>query len=316
MRRQRKNRVLEFRPPLQSRRPGAVRDVASRGCLDKTESVNRPNFFVIGAAKCGTTSMCTLLGQHPDVFMSDPMEIHYFGREDPEKTRSWYMSHFQDVEDESAVGEGSTSYTHPHIIEACASEIATAVPDARLIYMVRHPIRRLESDWKMRKHEGWAPEGSINEAVRDRDTTLITHGLYWKNLEVYRRYFSDDQILVVFLGDFSGSPQDELERCFSHIGVDEDVMVEGAHEPRNQSSDFRRDRWLGHLLRRGGVVSLARLYLPEQVFEAGKRILTDPDRYSVDWRPSVKRQVARELAQDSRRFLEHCGKPPDYWTLT
>lgn len=278
--------------------------------------VTLPNFFVIGAAKCGTTSVCGLLGRHSDVFMSDPKEIHYFGRDDPEKTRSWYRAHFDDVDGESAVGEGSTSYTHPHIIEACASEISSAVPEARLIYMVRHPVRRLESDWKMRKHEGWVPDGSINDAVRDPDTTLISHGMYWGNLCVYRRHFRDEQILVVFLEDFSRSLPRELRRCFSHIGVDTDVSVHGADRPRNQSSEFRRDRALGEWLRRRGVVRWARGLLPDRVFSAGKKLLTEPDRYSVEWDAETKRRVAAAFEEDARGLLEYCGKAPDFWSLS
>lgn len=273
-----------------------------------------PDFFVIGAAKCGTTSICSLLGQHPDVFMSDPMEIHYFGREDPHKTRAWYEEHFSQVTGEVAVGEGSTSYTHPHIIEACASEIASLVPGARLIYMVRDPIRRLESDWKMRMHEGWAVGDSINEAVREPGTTLLRHGLYWRNLNVYRERFADEQILTVFLEDFVASPQGELKRCFTHLGVDPDVDVEDPHRARNRSGDFRRDRPIGRWLRNAGVIARARRSVPKWVFSVGKAALTRPDRFTVRWAPDVKREVLDRLEGDSRRFLEYCGKPGDFWS--
>lgn len=274
-----------------------------------------PNFFVIGAAKCGTTSLCTLLGQHPDVFMSDPMEPHYFGRDDPEKTRAWYEGLFDGVEGETAVGEGSTSYTRPDLVERCASEIAAQVPEARLIYMVRDPVRRLESDWKMRKHEGWATEGPIARAVTREDTMLVTQGMYWRNLSHYRSEFAEEQILVVFLEDFAESPREELDRCFAHLGVGSDVDLEEPGRPRNSSSDFRRDLMVGRWLREIGLVELAREVLPDAIFTWGKALLTRPDRYSVRWDPEVKEQVVRNLAGDARRFLEYCGKPADFWAL-
>ena len=181
-----------------------------------------PNFIVIGAAKCGTTSVCDLLGAHPQVYMSDPKEPCYFSHMDDEvRTRAWYESLFADVHDERAVGEGSTAYTHPDVIETTAARIRADIPDCRLIYMVRHPVRRLESDWRMRLHEGWTPD-SISEAVQQQPT-LVSHGLYWQNLSVYRALFSDEQILVVFLEDFMRNPDAELARCFAHIGVDPDV---------------------------------------------------------------------------------------------
>lgn len=73
-----------------------------------------PDFLVIGAAKSGTTYLCNLLGQHPQVFMCDPKEPRYFGlpREEYEKKWGWYRSLFADIPDTVvAAGEGSQSYT-------------------------------------------------------------------------------------------------------------------------------------------------------------------------------------------------------------
>lgn len=154
-----------------------------------------PNFIVIGAAKCGTSSVCRLLGSHPDVFMSDPKEPAYFSRRNGfEELRGWYTGLFRGAEGKHAFGEGSTRYTHPEFMELSASRISREIPDCRLIYMIRHPIHRLESDWKMRHQEGWTPD-SINQAIA-KQPILVKHGMYWTNLNVYRKYFRDEQILV------------------------------------------------------------------------------------------------------------------------
>ena len=135
-----------------------------------------PNFIVIGAAKCGTTSICDLLSSHPDVFMSNPKEPCFFSHMNEDfRTRDWYESLFDAVSGESAVGEGSTAYTHPDVIDATSRQILEAIPDCRLIYMVRHPIRRLESDWRMRRHEGWTSE-SISEAVMQQGPSKLSRG--------------------------------------------------------------------------------------------------------------------------------------------
>lgn len=272
-----------------------------------------PNYFVIGAAKSGTTTLCTLLGRHPDVFMSTPKEIHYFGRNNPTKTREWYEAHFASAGSHRAVGEGSTSYTHPDIAAACAKEIAVAVPDARLIYMVRHPLRRLESDWRMRKHEHWAPEGSVNVAVREAGTTLIRHGLYWQNLSVYRRHFPDEQLLVVFLEDFSKSPQIELARCFAHLGVSPDVEIGNPTLRENRSEGFRRDSPVAGWVRHAGLLPTVRKVLPQRLFSWGKSILTNPDRFTVEWDPEVRSWVLGQFRDDACQFLRHCGKDPRFW---
>ncbi|MCK4787025.1 MAG: sulfotransferase domain-containing protein [Desulfobacteraceae bacterium] len=272
-----------------------------------------PNFIVIGAAKCGTTSICDLLGEHPQVFMLDPKEPHFFGRDDPKKTLEWYEALFKSAEGKIAIGEGSTSYTHPNIIHQAASGITEYIPGCRLIYMVRNPIKRLESDWKMRKHEGWA-EGPVNEAVK-RQPTLITHGMYWQNLSVYRKLFPDKQILIVFLEDFAQNPKQELKRCFEHIHVETSVSIADADKPRNPSNKFRRDGFIARYVRQTPFFNQLKEAVPSRIFQGAKLALTRKQDLTVRWIPQVRRSVTEKLRDDSLELLEHCGKPADFWNL-
>jgi hypothetical protein len=271
-----------------------------------------PNYLVIGAPKCGTSSLCDLLGQHPDVFMSTPKEIHYFGRDDPDKTPAWYEAHFAHTDGKRAVGEGSTSYTHPNIVHKCAAEIAAQIPDCRLIYMVRNPLARLESDWKMRSHERWSEGSSINEAIH-RQPTLITQGAYWTNINVYRRLFSDEQILIIFLEDFSRDPRAELDRCFRHIGVEPWQGFRKPEEARNASSGFRDDTTVARLLRLVPRFESLKQRTPLWLLDAGKELLTKKRTYPVTWDPESRRQVVAALRDDASSLLKFCGKEPDFW---
>lgn len=272
-----------------------------------------PNFLVIGAAKCGTTSVCHALGRHPDVFMTEPKEIHYFGQIDPAKSREWYESFFAGAT-ETARGEGSTSYTHPLKIGRCARSIAETVPDCRLIYMVRHPIDRLESDWKMRWREGWADD-SINEAVRTQDS-LIAHGLYWTNLNTYLRWFSEEQILIVFLEDFANDPNTELKRCFRHIGVDPDCDITAPSRAINSGAEKRADRLLARVLRRTPAFQTLKDKTPQRHRQWLKRCLTKQHTPPpVAWDPRARALAAKYLRDDAERLLRYCKKPLDFWDL-
>ena len=76
----------------------------------------KPNFLVIGAMKCGTTSLCSLLGQHPDIFMSNPKETYFFSNDEVyQRGSSWYESIFLGSENKIAIGEGSTNYSKKYI---------------------------------------------------------------------------------------------------------------------------------------------------------------------------------------------------------
>jgi len=271
-----------------------------------------PSFVVIGAAKCGTTSLCDLLGQHPEVFMSAPKEPHYFSRvRYVAPGRAWYESLFANASSCVAVGEGSTSYTHPHRVAIVAPRIRELLPDVRLIYMVRDPIRRLESDWRMRVREGRVP-GSINDAV-SAHPSLVTFGLYWTHLNVYRRLFGDDQILLVFLEDFADDPLRVLAEVYRHIGVDPGFEPRDPATPRNAASRARRDRWFASDLRRLPAFRALKDRLPRQAIDLLKRFGTARYDIRVEWDEETLASVTDILVDDARKLLDFCGKPRSFW---
>lgn len=271
-----------------------------------------PTFIVIGAAKCGTTTISDVLGEHPEVFVTSPKEPHYFSRLTRyRKLRSWYLSLFDGAEACQAVGEASTSYSHPHRIEFAAPRIRDVVPTCRLIYMVRHPVRRLESDWKMRLREGRVSD-SISEAA-DHHASLITFGLYWKHLQTYRNHFPDEQLLVVFLEDFATQPERELSRIFRHIGVDSSFRPDNPGRRRNAAEQYRSKGALATAIRQSDSYRRLRRLIPDRIVQLAKSALTDEFEATPDWDSDALAMVREYYREDSRQLLGHCGKPTDYW---
>lgn len=271
-----------------------------------------PTFIVIGAAKCGTTSLCELLGEHHEVFVTDPKEPHYFSTQ-PEvpSRRVAYENLFRGAKCKLAMGEGSVSYTLPKLIYRAAKNIHRYVPECRLIYMVRNPISRIESDWRMRMHERRVP-CSINEAVTKQEN-LIKIGKYWKNLNVYRDLFPDEQILIVFLEDFSKDPYHEIERCFKHIGVSSSFRPRNAHKPRNAANGFRQYSSIAsYILKFDGFRKL-QYHMPGIVENFFKILLTKKEYYPVKWDPKFLEKVKIEFLDDSIKLLSYCSKPRDFW---
>lgn len=271
-----------------------------------------PSFFVIGQAKCGTTSVCEALRRHPDVFFSDPKEPHYFTFDLPEKTRDWYLTLFRDAGGASAVGEGSTSYTRPDVCDACAEAIRDEVPDARLVYLVRDPIARLESDWKMRVREGRATWNDINRSLAD-NPEVVELGKYWRNLAGYREYFAEDQLLILFLEDLSAHPEPIMRCLHRHIGVEERASCD-AVTPENTARRQRRDGWLLATARRIGLAELARGLLPDRAIRVLRRWGTTPFLYEANWDSALLADMQAMYREASRPLLEFCGRPPDFWS--
>jgi len=275
-----------------------------------------PTFIIVGAAKAGTTTMFELLGAHPDVFVSDPKEPHFFSRLTTfDSRREWYESLFSGTEGYGASGEASTSYAHPHRIDFVAPRIREHIPECRLIYMVRHPVRRLESDWRMRRLENRISP-RIDQAV-EANASLLTFGLYWKHLKVYRSSFQDEQILVVFLEDFSLNPARELQRVYRHIGVDPTFLPASPARATNTAGDRARAETIKTISRRiPGAKQVASL-LPDQVSEKAKELLARSGRPvpEVEWAPDRLKAVCDFFRKDAESLLRHCNKPIDFWNL-
>jgi hypothetical protein len=106
-----------------------------------------PNFFIVGASKCGTTALSEYLRGHPAVFIAERKELHYFCldfnlRYPRARTLNEYLSHFRGSSGKRAIGEASPWYLYSE----CAIEQAYAFnPNARFIAMVRNPIDMVPS---------------------------------------------------------------------------------------------------------------------------------------------------------------------------
>ena len=207
----------------------------------------RPNFFVIGGSKCGTTALCELLANHPDVFISTPKEPLYFSRSEELKlTPEWYASLFVDAGRYASVGDASTNYACVGLFPGVEERVAAYSPNARIIYIVRDPLERMESQWVQRRSAGTTSCGFM-AAVRDVPE-MIESNLYWKNINAYRRLFDDERILVLFFEDFRADPPSVVARCFDFLGVGPAGELDDPHRPRNVRAEKREDkplmRWL------------------------------------------------------------------------
>jgi len=109
--------------------------------------LDRPNLFIVGAPKCGTTALATYLGEHPQIVMSFPKEPHYFSTDLPglatAKTLTEYLKMFSGITERTrVVGEASVNYLHSQTAIPAIREFA---PQTKIIAMVRNPLTWLPS---------------------------------------------------------------------------------------------------------------------------------------------------------------------------
>lgn len=190
--------------------------------IEPTEAEARlPDFLIIGAMKSATTTLHAQLAAQPAIFMSEPKEPNFFSDEaNWRKGMDWYRGLFAGAGAGAAMlaGESSTHYTklpdHPEALP----RIREWLPQAKLIYVMRHPVQRLLSHYS----HGWLErsiDGPVDEAVH-RYPELIDYGRYAMQIGPYLETFGRENVLPVFFERLVSSPQTELERVCAFLGYE------------------------------------------------------------------------------------------------
>jgi hypothetical protein len=246
--------------------------------------------------------------------MSVPKEPNFFC--DDSRYRlgwNWYESCFPGAERAQAVGEASVLYSQQHVYPEAASRIAAALPDARLLYVVRHPFDRVESGWaEWRKHDPKALP--FNEAVV-RYRRFFQATCYWSQLSAFRERFPDDQIKVVFLEELLAAPDAVMAEIQRFIGVS---PVDGLWQQttrRNVTRGSRVPRDLPDRIPAQFTSQAVRSRLPSPFRQLlGWATTESPPR--IVWDPGTARAAQEILEPDIGTFLAATGKSPNYWRLS
>jgi hypothetical protein len=274
-----------------------------------------PDFFVIGAQKAGTTRLCGLLDSNPGISVPTKEPMFFQSADDMASKEHWYRALFLDSPKGTIKGDGSTYYSMCSIYPGTAQRIHAFNPEAKIIYVVRHPLRRIESAWVQLLSVGHANSVRGFDYTLKRTELLMDPSRYWKQLSEYRRYFSDEQIRIYFFEELVTDEAATLRSCCSFLGADLLAHVElGEDEFRNASDGKRGQAMIFDAVRMfPGYETLERLIpVPVKVFLTEH--VTRPIK-SVQWKPQTLEWAIRELRQDAGALLAHTGRSADYWGM-
>ena len=176
----------------------------------KTATV--PNFFIVGAAKAGTTSLYHYLGTHPQIFMCRIKEPNYFctdlNRSAPLKWDD-YLRLFRGVRDQPAIGESSVLY----LASGCAAKnMRTALPNAKIIIVLRNPVDRGYSHFLMGVRQGFPCRN-----ILELPDYVIDLGLYYAQVKRYLDEFPAQQRQILFYEDLQRDRAAFVKRVFGFL---------------------------------------------------------------------------------------------------
>ena len=241
-----------------------------------------PNFIVIGAAKSATTSLAKVLMKHPDIHFSSAKEPKFFGR-NYHKGWDWYAHFFEAGRHQLLRGEASTMYSSSsHEFQFTPQLIHHHLGVIKLIYLVRHPMKRIVSHW--RHYRGKHPEcPEFQEILRNHSMRkrIVDTSLYHQQLKRYLNVFPANMIHCMMYEDLINRPKKTLSQMFAFLGV--------------------KSR-LGKILKQG------RIPTRNVAGSKGRELIGVPE-----WSPQLKSELLDIVRPDAELMLQHMGRPLDSW---
>lgn len=242
-----------------------------------------PNLIIIGGLKCGTTSIHHYLGLHPEIQMSKPKELNFFVAElNWDLGMDWYASRFDDRF--KVRGESSPHYTNLPRYDGVAERIKTHCPDAKLIYMVRDPIKRILSHWVHATGAGYETREMV-PVLSDPNTQYVNRSRYWMQLQPYLERFDRAQIEVITQEELQRDRDGTMRKAFAYAGVDENFTSEQFDREWEKSAAKSGDKYqfMEKLIKLPGFRSFDRNFdrLPERMRWLVEKVVHDPDKPSA-----------------------------------
>ncbi|NJL81813.1 MAG: sulfotransferase [Chloroflexaceae bacterium] len=260
----------------------------------------KPSFFIVGAAKCGTTALCRYLSCHPEIYLPPLKELHYFDTDlktsKPANSLADYLAFFAEGE-AKLCGEGTPTYLYS---EVAAQGIYEFEPAAKIIIMLRDPVSMMYSyhsqllfngssetvpDFKTaldleteRKQGRHIPDRCRDPKVlfyRDKATFSV-------QIQRYLDIFSREQIHFILFEDFSRNISPIFRETLTFLGVNPDFTTE--FNPVNSNKKVRSS-FLQTLLK----------YPPAKVLALGKYLLPLPQ--------SLRRSLLARVKTDSNSSI-------------
>jgi len=247
-----------------------------------------PSFFVVGAQKAGTTTLHHWLSQESLICLPTIKETHFFS--DPNRFGvgiDWYMDHFRTNRENSILGEVDPEYM---FAEGTGERIFRYIPDAKFVFIFRHPIERAYSSYLMAVRRGYEtlPFGEAllaeSERIRnDKEGFSIMHhsymlrGRYADQVERYIKTFSRENILYVRFEDLFNEKVAQMtyERVCRFIGMDSEPLRINSNTRRNAASRPRSKIIRDLLYSRSRVKALLRVFVPSQATRTKLAIIID-----------------------------------------
>lgn len=286
-----------------------------------------PDFVIAGAAKAGTTSLWNYMREHPEICMAAAKEPIFFTRSSMEDENNpfsrrltgrfdwgweWYENLYEACPTSSIRGEGSTMYM---AAPDSAGLIRAAAPDARLIFLLRDPVGRIQANHGQDARVFKVPPlAELMKQNHPQYEFYIQNSRYGEHLARFREHFPAEQILVHLNEDLRASARDVVRKSFEFVGADPTFVPETIDQKHNVSS-VPRSRMLHKVL----GIHYGRGPLPRRVEMVGRRVRRAVRLWNLkpatnpDVPDEVRADILSRLSDDLDRLEQIIERPLNAW---
>ena len=308
-----------------------------------------PNFFIIGAAKSGTTSLYYYLKEHPQIYMSPMKEPEFFsflgqkvdrkdGRQAPGiyALSDWkeYEALFSGVKDEKIIGEASPSYIY---VPEVPLRIRQYISDPKFIAILRDPAERAYSHFNMRlnklSHKVGEPITNFAEVLKAEDQRIKDgwacgwhykkRGFYYEQLKRYYELFGRNRIRVFLYEDLRSDPPKVLQEIFRFLGVDESFVpdFEKVHNKGRYQTTVKSKLWNDILRKESPIKTALKPFMSKEKRRRLKKYFIEKNTVTgsnelAGLDPEIRRQLVEEYRPDILKLQDLIGRDLSAWLKT
>ena len=280
--------------------------------------------LIIGAMKSGTSNLFFMLRQHPQIACCANKEPNFFSDDEQfAKGHTFYASLWEwDPSVHTIALEASTAYTKfPHQ-SGVAQRIAAAGDTVKLIYIMRHPVERIESHIRQGLYQGFSR--SLDEGLAQEEVDFSRYAL---QIDQYLGCFPRESLLLLTLEEYKLNGQEVLNRVCRHLEIDEGFVFSDLDMIRHDGTVYQRHAAINKLWLESSVyrvvgwpyrtlAKISRWVLPGCLRDTLKRTLVETDRGRFRFDDAERQEIITQLAPDLRRLKSVYGIDTDrHWNL-
>lgn len=221
----------------------------------KNQTYKFPDFLIAGTARSGTSSLYFYLRAHPEIFMPEFKEPHFFnfiGKFSPHPDRPpWtlkeYANLFLPAKDNQIIGEASASYLYYYeeTLRSMKKYYGNQYRNVKILLILRNPIERAWSYYNLRRRKGFNEDffqtvASLENRGKEKDFhDFIRSGMYAEQIEVFIKEFPN--LKIILFEELTQKTEEVLKEIFSFLGVrDRNFLPENVSKVYNVSGNPKK----------------------------------------------------------------------------